>query len=76
MSFPQLLTGHQPWDHVIDLRKDTPASLNCKIYPLTIAEKQALCKWLDDELRKGYITESKSPYTSPFFFIKKKDGKL
>ena len=70
------LPRHQPWDHAIDLKKDAPASLNCKIYPLTVGEKQALCKWLDEELRKGYITESKSPYTSPFFFIKKKDGKL
>ena len=36
----------------------------------------ALRKWLDEELKKGYITKSKSPYASPFFFIKKKDGKL
>ncbi len=28
------------------------------------------------ELDKGYIWVSKSPYASPFFFIKKKDGKL
>ena len=67
---------HQPWDHAINLKKDAPASLNCKIYPLTIAEKRALQKWLDEELQKGYITESKSPYASLFFFIKKKDGKL
>ena len=25
---------------------------------------------------KGYIQPSKSPYASPFFFVKKKDGKL
>jgi len=25
---------------------------------------------------KGYIRPSKSPYAAPFFFIKKKDGKL
>ena len=41
---------HQPWDHTIDLKKDAPTSLNCKIYPLMIAEKQALRKWLDEEL--------------------------
>ena len=33
-------------------------------------------KWLDEELKKGYIEKTKSPYASPFFFIKKKDGKL
>ena len=27
-------------------------------------------------MEKGYIRPSKSPYSSPFFFIKKKDGKL
>ena len=70
------LPQHQPWDHTIDLKPDTPLSLNCKIYPLTVAEKAALRKWLDEELKKGYITKSKSPYVSPFFFIKKKDGKL
>ena len=70
------LPQHQPWDHTIDLKKDALASLNCKVYPLTAEEKKALRKWLDEELRKGYITQSKSPYASPFFFIKKKDGKL
>ena len=39
-------------------------------------EKGVLQKWLDEELAKGYIEKSKSPYASPFFFIKKKDGKL
>jgi len=28
------------------------------------------------ELNKGYIQVSKSPYASPFFFIRKKDRKL
>ena len=70
------LPQHQPWDHAIDLKPNAPSSLNCKIYPLTTQEKEALRKWLDEELKKGYITKSKSPYASPFFFIKKKDGKL
>ena len=70
------LLKHQSWDHTIDLKPDAPLSLNCKVYPLTVKEKEALRKWLDEELQKGYITKSKSPYASPFFFIKKKDGKL
>ena len=70
------LPQHQPWDHAIDLKPNAPSSLNCKIYPLTAQEKEVLRKWLDKELKKGYITKSKSPYASPFFFIKKKDGKL
>jgi len=35
-----------------------------------------LDKFLNEHLQKGYIQESNSPYASPFFFIKKKDGKL
>ena len=70
------LPKHQPWDHTINLKPNAPSSLNCKIYPLTAQEKEALQKWLDEELKKGYIMKSKSPYASLFFFIKKKDGKL
>ncbi len=39
-------------------------------------EDEAVQKFLHDELEKGYIRESKSPYASSFFFIKKKDGKM
>ena len=43
---------------------------------MTQAEDTALDKFIDDQLEKGYIRPSQSPYTSPFFFIKKKDGTL
>ena len=39
-------------------------------------EDEALQKFLKEQLEKGYIQKSKSPYASAFFFIKKKDGKL
>ena len=39
-------------------------------------EQEALTKFVDEHLKKGYIKPSKSPYMSPFFFIKKKDRKL
>ncbi len=64
------------WDHAIELKPETPDIINCKIYPLTQMEDQALVAFLDEQLKKGYIRPSKSPYASPFFFIKKKDGKL
>src|SRR6266702_755473 len=37
---------------------------------------QAVQEFIKNELEKGYIHISKSPYASFFFFIKKKDGKL
>src|SRR5258708_5188288 len=70
--FPKTKT----WDHAIDLQPDAPKTLDCKLYPLAPGEQDSLDLFLKDHLRKGYIRPSKSPYSSPFFFIKKKDGKL
>ncbi len=39
-------------------------------------EDEAIQKFLKDELKKGYIHESKSPYALSFFFVRKKDGKM
>src|SRR6266702_79980 len=64
------------WDHAINLLPDTPNTLDCKVYLLALMEGEALTNFLNEQLVKGYIHPSKSPYTSPFFFIKKKDGKL
>jgi hypothetical protein len=43
---------------------------------MTATEDAALNNWIDEMKGKGYIRNSQSPYTSSFFFIKKKDGKL
>jgi hypothetical protein len=64
------------WDHAITLKHNTPEAINCKVYPMSCLEDEALDKFIDDQLAKGYIQPSISPYTSSFFFIKKKDGKL
>ena len=43
---------------------------------MTQEEDAALDLWIDEQLAKGYIEPSISPYASSFFFIKKKDRKL
>jgi len=63
-------------DHMINLKEDAPTNLDCKIYPLSHDQDTKLTEFLGEHLQKGYIRESKSPYATPFFFIKKKDGKL
>ena len=63
-------------DHAIVFKPGVPDSINCKVYPMTQAEDAALDQFIDDQLEKGYIQPSQLPYTSPFFFIKKKDGTL
>ncbi len=64
------------WDHAIELTPNASANLDCKVYPLNLNEQAELNKFLDENLSSGRIRPSKSPMASPFFFIKKKDGKL
>ncbi len=64
------------WDHAIELTPNASANLDCKVYPLNQNEQAELDKFLDENLSSGRIQPSKSPMASPFFFIKKKDGKL
>ena len=72
----QRFPGPRIWDHAIELKKGAPSTLPGKVYPLTQTEQKALEEFIREHSKKGYIRPSKSPYASPFFFIKKKDGKL
>jgi hypothetical protein len=65
----------QPYDHAIDLKEDFVPK-DCKVYSLSPIEEKEMNKFIDENLRKGYIRPSKSPMASPFFFVGKKDGKL
>ncbi|SJL13786.1 uncharacterized protein ARMOST_17234 [Armillaria ostoyae] len=70
------LPKRKPWDHAIELVPNAKSTLDCKVYPLNRDEQEQLDKFLDENLESGHITESKSPFASPFFFVKKKDGSL
>jgi hypothetical protein len=72
----QRLPPDWPWNHAIDLKPDALSSIRGRIYPLTQLENKALKKHLKQQLAKGYIRPSKSPYAAPFFFIKKKNRTL
>jgi hypothetical protein len=71
----QRFPGPRPWDHAIELVPDAPETLDCKTYPLAHGQQELLDQFIDEHLKKGYIRDSSSPYASPFFFVKKKDGK-
>ena len=62
------------WDHAIDLREGFVPKKD-KIYPLSRVKREEVQEFVKDQLRKGYIRPSKSPQTSPVFFVPKKDGK-
>ena len=69
------LPTHRPGDHRIQLRKGTALSFG-PLYSLSKQELEALRKWLDENLAKGFIRPSSSPAGSPILFVKKKDGSL
>uniref|UniRef100_A0A0W0GCK4 Reverse transcriptase domain-containing protein n=1 Tax=Moniliophthora roreri TaxID=221103 RepID=A0A0W0GCK4_MONRR len=60
------------YDHAIDLKPDF-VPRNCKLYPLSPIEQEEQDKFLEENLRKGYICKSKSPMASSFFFVAKKE---
>jgi reverse transcriptase-like protein/aspartyl protease len=63
------------WDHKIELKEGfEPKSF--KTYNLTPEEQKELDQWIKENLEKGYICPLQSPMASPFFYVKKKDGKL
>ena len=63
------------WDHKIDMKEGfKPKAF--KNYNFTPEEQIELDAFLKENLEKGYIRHSESPMASPFFFVKKKDGKL
>ena len=47
---------------MIEFRKDTPEAIDCKVYPMSRVEDEALKEFLDEQLTKGYIRPSKSQY--------------
>src|SRR5712691_3027467 len=61
-------------DMKIELLPNAPTSINCKVYPLNQKEEGILREFLAEEQRKGYIKMGSSPYTSPVFFVGKKDS--
>ena len=64
----------RPHDHKIELMEDAPAQFNMRMYPLSAKEQEAEDKFLDENLEKGYIVPSDSPYGFATFQVPKKDS--
>ena len=69
------LPPHRPWDCAIDLLSDA-ALPRGHVYPLSYAETEAMENYVQESLQQSFIHPSKSPASSSFFFVKKKDGVL
>ena len=61
-------------DHEINFTLDAPKSFDATTYKMEPKAIEFLRKWQDEELAKGFIHYSKSPYTCPTFLINKKNG--
>ena len=61
-------------DHAIEFKLNVPNTFSCKIYPISHRETEFLRGWINKNLGKRFIRGSKSPYASPTFLIKKKNG--
>ena len=64
------------YDHAIDFMEGTKLPKPVKVYPLSLAERNSLDTWINEELRKGYIRLFTSPIVALFFFVKRHDGSL
>lgn len=71
-----ILPQERPYDCAIDLKDPNAVPPFKPIYPLTKPEQHELWKYIQENLKKGFIRPSKSPAGAPIFFVKKKDGTL
>jgi hypothetical protein len=67
---------HREWDHKIELTENAKPWDNVHIIPMTNPETESLDEFLQENLSSGRIRPSKSPWASPFFFVRKKNSKL
>ncbi|KAL0192406.1 hypothetical protein M9458_010702, partial [Cirrhinus mrigala] len=69
------LPPHRPGDCAIEL---IPGAVppRGRVFPLSQPESEAMEKYIEEELAKGFIRPSTSPASAGFFFVKKKDGGL
>ena len=66
---------HQPWDYKILFEKNKEPTFG-PIYKFLTKEFDVLRNYIDENFRKRFIRESKSPAGYPILFAPKKNGKL
>ena len=69
------LPPHRPYDHKISLEPGSTPPFG-PIYSMSPLELEALKKYCEENLKKGFIRHSQSPCASPILFVRKPDGTL
>jgi Reverse transcriptase (RNA-dependent DNA polymerase)/RNase H-like domain found in reverse transcriptase/Integrase zinc binding domain/Integrase core domain/Chromo (CHRromatin Organisation MOdifier) domain/Retroviral aspartyl protease len=69
------LPPHRPYDHQIQLEADNTLGYS-PLYNQSVEELLAVKKYLNENLKKGFIVDSQAPFASPTLFVKKANGSL
>ena len=72
------LPPHRHIDHKIKLRQDVDTNQLgfSPLYRMTLDELEAMKKYLDENLAKGFIVPSNAAFAAPVLFVKKPNGSL
>ncbi|SLM36608.1 t18348probable pol truncated-rice blast fungus magnaporthe gypsy retrotransposon [Lasallia pustulata] len=70
------LLPHRSYDHEIKIEGDQTKLPRSWVYPISNYKLQKLKEYLDENLKKGFISPSHAPYTSPVLFAVKPNGSL
>ena len=70
------LPPHQSYDHHIEMDGDRKKLPKSWVYPISNYKLEKLKEYLDENLKKGFISLSHAPYTSPVLFAAKPNGSL
>jgi len=62
------------WDYAINMKEGFVPRKE-KMYLLSREEREEVCEFINEQLRKGYIRPLKSSQIALVFFVGKKDGK-
>ncbi|KAJ1330713.1 hypothetical protein BSLG_009165 [Batrachochytrium salamandrivorans] len=71
-SQANILPSHRSFDCAINLSSSAEPPYG-RIYQLTREEDKVMQEWIAENLAKGFIRNSSSPYGAPCFFVKQKD---
>ena len=68
------LLPHRPMDHEILLEEGKTPSFTRSYKPMSTQELDAVKKYIDEHLGKGFIRSSSSPAAAPVLLVKKPGG--
>ncbi len=70
------LPESRPFDHKLRFDGPEPSIKTAHLYKMSTQELEKMREYLVENLKKGFIRPTDSPFSSPVLFVKKKDGSL